>query len=123
MNNVKTDTKEKFTVVKPQFEVLSANLAVELVAYLKTFLEKEVTHIILDLGNITQTSSMEANLLIDVQNHFYDKQSSFVICALGSSLLPLFKESINITPTESEAWDIVQMEEIERELLNNFNDL
>jgi len=25
-------------------------------------------------------------------------------------------DTINITPTESEAWDIVQMEEIEREL-------
>ena len=24
---------------------------------------------------------------------------------------------LNITPTESEAWDIVQMEEVERELL------
>jgi hypothetical protein len=28
-------------------------------------------------------------------------------------------ELMNITPTESEAWDIVQMEEIERELLDN----
>jgi len=25
---------------------------------------------------------------------------------------------MNITPTESEAWDIIQMEEIERELLD-----
>jgi Trp operon repressor len=28
-------------------------------------------------------------------------------------------ELLNSTPTESEAWDIVQMEEIERELLDN----
>jgi hypothetical protein len=28
-------------------------------------------------------------------------------------------ELMNATPTESEAWDIVQMEEIERELLDN----
>ena len=27
-------------------------------------------------------------------------------------------EMMNITPTESEAWDIIQMEEIERELLD-----
>jgi len=27
-------------------------------------------------------------------------------------------ELMNVTPTESEAWDIVQMEDIERELLN-----
>jgi hypothetical protein len=26
-------------------------------------------------------------------------------------------EIMNVTPTESEAWDIVQMEEIERELM------
>jgi hypothetical protein len=26
---------------------------------------------------------------------------------------------MNVTPTESEAWDIVQMEEIERELLGD----
>jgi hypothetical protein len=28
-------------------------------------------------------------------------------------------EMMNITPTESEAWDILQMEEIERELLKD----
>ena len=28
-------------------------------------------------------------------------------------------ELMNVVPTESEAWDIVQMEEIERELLND----
>jgi hypothetical protein len=27
-----------------------------------------------------------------------------------------FLEEMNVTPTESEAWDIVQMEEIERDL-------
>jgi hypothetical protein len=28
-------------------------------------------------------------------------------------------ELMNVTPTESEAWDIVQMEDIERELLDD----
>ena len=32
-------------------------------------------------------------------------------------------ETMNITPTESEAWDIVQMEEIERELMDDDNPL
>ena len=31
-------------------------------------------------------------------------------------------EDMNTTPSESEAWDIVQMEEIERELLKDFED-
>ena len=30
---------------------------------------------------------------------------------------------LNVTPTESEAWDIVQMEEIERELLDNTDEI
>jgi hypothetical protein len=30
-----------------------------------------------------------------------------------------FAEMMNLTPTETEAWDIVQMEEIERELLDS----
>jgi hypothetical protein len=30
-------------------------------------------------------------------------------------------ETMNITPSESEAWDIVQMEEIERELFEDDN--
>jgi len=29
---------------------------------------------------------------------------------------------MNVTPTESEAWDMVQMEEIERELLDDGED-
>ena len=31
-------------------------------------------------------------------------------------------EVMNVTPTESEAWDIVQMEEIERELMEGFDE-
>jgi hypothetical protein len=30
-------------------------------------------------------------------------------------------EIMNVTPTESEAWDIIQMEEIERELMDDDN--
>jgi len=32
-------------------------------------------------------------------------------------------EVMNVTPTESEAWDIVQMEEIEREFLDGDGNL
>ncbi len=48
---------------------------------------------------------------------------SFVICRLQKSVEDFLDqhellEMMNVTPTESEAWDIVQMEEIERELLD-----
>ncbi|RYY56413.1 MAG: anti-anti-sigma factor, partial [Chitinophagaceae bacterium] len=49
--------------------------------------------------------------------------SSFVICELSSEVEAFLDqlellELMNVTPTETEAWDIVQMEEIERELLD-----
>jgi anti-anti-sigma regulatory factor len=64
-----------------------------------------------------------AKQLMALQEQFYENSASFVICNLSdpvSSQLEAFEidEMLNITPTESEAWDIVQMEEIERELLD-----
>jgi len=62
--------------------------------------------------------------LAEGQGSFYENNTSFVICGLSNSLqdtldLTEYAEIMNITPTESEAWDIVQMEEIERELLDS----
>jgi len=60
-----------------------------------------------------------------LQQKFYEKNCSFVICNLAKEVEQLLDENellevMNVTPTESEAWDIVQMEEIERELLGGF---
>ena len=64
-----------------------------------------------------------AESIARLQQSFYESNASFVIC----NLQPTVEESLdklellellNITPKESEAWDIVQMEEIERELLD-----
>ncbi len=56
-----------------------------------------------------------------LQQKFADNNASFVICEIQKPV-ELFLEklelsdALNIVPTESEAWDIVQMEEIERTL-------
>ena len=59
--------------------------------------------------------------LLDLQHLFYDTRASFVICELQPDVKEAMDdfslmERFNYTPTESEAMDIVQMEEIEREL-------
>lgn len=61
------------------------------------------------------------------QHQFYEKNCSFVICEMRDTLKNVINddeesEFMNVTPTESEAWDIVQMEEIERELLKDFDE-
>ena len=63
-------------------------------------------------------------LLAATQQKFYENNCSFVICGLQKEVEKKLDEHellelMNVTPTESEAWDIVQMEEIERELLGD----
>jgi anti-anti-sigma regulatory factor len=119
---VKIDTKEKFNVITPQVTQLSANMTVEMSNLLLTYLQKDIPHIILKLTAILDLEEEVANLLVEVQQQFYENNCSFVICDLQTSVSKKLDELeilelLNVTPTESEAWDIVQMEEIERELL------
>ena len=120
---VKIDTKEKFTVVTPVNPELSANIAAEIALTCSFQLEKEVKNVILNLESVSFVEESAAETLGQLQQKFYENNVSFVICSLQPSVEESFEklellELLNVTPTESEAWDIVQMEEIERELLD-----
>ncbi|MEI7472345.1 MAG: STAS domain-containing protein [Chitinophagaceae bacterium] len=121
--NVKTDTKEKFTVITPVTDQLSANMTDELAIMLLAYIQKDIPHLILKLSEIKDIESEAADKLANIQQSFYENNCSFVICELPATVAKVFEEKelldiMNITPTESEAWDILQMEEVERELLN-----
>ena len=120
--NVKIDTKEKFTVITPQVSELTANMTVELSNLLLPYLQKDIPHIILKMSAILELNEVAANWLVKIQQQFYENNCSFVICELQPKIVKDLDqleliELLNLTPTESEAWDIIQMEEIERELL------
>ena len=120
--NVKIDTKEKFTVITPQVSELTANMTVELSNLLLPYLQKDIPHIILKMSAILELNEVAANWLVKIQQQFYENNCSFVICELQPKIVKDLNqleliELLNLTPTESEAWDIIQMEEIERELL------
>ncbi len=121
--NVKIDTKEKFTVITPELTGLAANMTAELNHLLLPHLQKDIPHIVLNLVNVETIDETVGALLSDIQQQFYENNCSFVICNLQKEVEQLLDEKellelMNVTPTESEAWDIVQMEEVERELLN-----
>ena len=124
--NFKIDTKEKFIVIMPMSENLSDKTA-ELIQIAKNFLQKEIRNVVLNLKNIFSISKPDAALLVKLEQTFHENNASFVICEMQPSVQKQLDEFDfdfrNITLTESEAWDIVQMEEIERELFgdNNFN--
>ena len=80
------------------------------------------------LKDIQNIDIAAAERLLSIQQTYYENNASFVICELQRPVEEFLEkngllELMNVTPTESEAWDILQMEEVERELLNDdFND-
>ncbi|HVV07574.1 MAG TPA: STAS domain-containing protein [Puia sp.] len=120
---VKIDTKEKFHAITINESNLAANMTAELEQCLLPFSEKDVKNVVLILKDTQNIDDAAAECLVRIQQSFYDAGSSFVICELTSEVEKSLETSgllelMNVTPTESEAWDIVQMEEMERELLN-----
>jgi len=120
---VKIDTKEKFHAITINESNLAANMTADLEQCLLPILEKEVKNVVLILKDTQNLDEAAANALVRIQQSFYDAGSSFVICELTPEVEKSLESSgllelMNVTPTESEAWDIVQMEELERELLN-----
>lgn len=120
---VKIDTKEKFHVITLLEPQLSATMTEEIADVLMPLLQTPVKNVILDLRELQLLDTVSAERLVNIQQKFYEQQASFVVCGLQPSVESFLDdqellEMMNVTPTESEAWDIVQMEEIERELLD-----
>lgn len=120
---VKIDTKEIFHVITFEEEILAANMTEELTNLLLSFLSKDPRHLVIRMNNVKVIEEQVAKALTTTQQTFYESNVSLVFCELsretenfldGMELL----EVMNVTPSESEAWDIVQMETIERELLD-----
>jgi anti-anti-sigma regulatory factor len=118
-----TEIKEKFIVVKILDTSLSSNLVPDLAAITGAVLEKSPKNLVLNLEKVSNWELPIIEQLAKSQELFYDNNASFVICCLSDQLESILEKTdyfdiMNTTPTESEAWDIVQMEEIERELLD-----
>ena len=123
----KIDTKEKFRVITMEEPQLSAIMSDNLRKLLTNCLSDPTQNIILNLTLTNHISAEAAQVLVDMQQEFYNRNHSFVICCLQKEAekdLDQYEalELLNTTPTESEAWDIIQMEEMERELLGDENE-
>jgi anti-anti-sigma factor len=120
----KTEQKEKFTVITLLENSLSSNLVPELAELTTKIGAEDPKNLVLNFAKVERWELPVIEQLANAQQSFYDNNTSFVICCLSDSLQEVldmteYAEVMNITPTESEAWDIVQMEEIERELLDS----
>jgi anti-anti-sigma factor len=125
---VKINTKEKFHAITVAESSISATMTEELSTSLLVYLQNDVKNVVLILKDIGTIDDAAANALVNIQQKFYENNASFVICELQKPVEQFLKDQelldlMNFVPTESEASDIVQMEEIEREFLQDEEDL
>lgn len=121
---VKIDTKEKFVVLHVTAQNLYDNLSANLLDLARQQLQCVPKNVIINFASVQTAEIALLQPLIELQQVFYENNASLVFCGLNNSIEQLLEEAelleiMNTTPTESEAWDIVQMEEIERELLDD----
>lgn len=117
---VKIDTREKFHVITFHEPELAANMTEKMDKVVLPLLEYNVKNVIINMKDIKIMDIAAAKRLTSLQKEFYDSRASFVVCGLRPEIRKTFEnagllEELNYTPTQSEAADIVQMEEIERE--------
>lgn len=118
---VKIDTKEAFYVIYIEESSLTANMSAELSSIIESKQHETAKSLIINLKNVTSIDIPIAKQLQAMHDREYAQKRSFVVCELQPVLKKQLEqmellEALNYAPTESEAWDIVQMEEIEREL-------
>lgn len=121
----KIDTKEKFREIHLLETHLTANMTDDLSKMLNTVRLETPKNVILSLKEVLELDNAIGEVLTGIQTRFYDEGASFVICEMHPAVEDTLEEAgiletMNVAPTLSEAWDIVQMEEIERELLNDW---
>lgn len=125
--NFKLSTKEKFSQIELDEPQLSANMTAQMAELLSECMKKPEKNLVMSLQGVNAIDKSIALLLLDWQTIYYEQRQSFVICQLEPEIENTWDkdgllEQLNVTPTLSEAWDIVQMEEIERELFADYDE-
>ena len=120
---VKIDTKEKFHVITPIDAILSATMTEGMEIALLPFLKNDISNVVFNMQHISGIDQEAAEKLARIQQDYYKHNASFVISNIQKEVEAFLAEIelldlLNTAPTESEAGDIVQMEAIERELLD-----
>jgi len=118
----KIDTKEKIVIFRPEIQVLDANLSEAFVREISELPELDGRNLILDMALVESADEAGIQAILTVYGQQYDSNLSCAITNVNNTLTAaLHKYSdyeLNITPTLSEAIDMVMMESLERDLLD-----
>ena len=117
---VKIDTKEKLHVITIHEPDLAANMTEEMDNVFMPLLDNNVKNVVINMKDIKYLDNAAARHLLTINKQFYSHGASFVITEFQPEVKRTLSDAslldqLNHTLTESEAIDIVQMEELERE--------
>jgi anti-anti-sigma factor len=116
--NVKIDTKEKMHVITIHEPDLAANMTEKMDKVFTPLLDENVKNAIINMEDIKMLDNAAAMHILSLQHLFYEHGASFVVCNMQPQVKKVFADEdlLDHLNTESEALDIVQMEELEREM-------
>ena len=116
----KIDTKEKIVLLRLEEETLDAKLSDAFVNAAAAIEGLDEKNLILDLHSLRSADDEGLKAIFTVYSRQYERGLSAAVARLDSSitrkLSAAYPEMLNIVPTESEAIDMVMMEDLEREL-------
>lgn len=116
----KIDTKEKIVLFRLEEPELNANLAAELEKAVFGIPELEEKNLVLDLHSLQSADEKGLKAIFAVYSRQYERGLSAAVAQLRAPLSAVlsekYPEMLNVVPTESEAIDMVMMEDLEREL-------
>ena len=101
---VKTDTKERFHVIRVETPEMSATMADDLNRQLGELLKGSTRNVVLNLCGVKSMQEEAAEKLVRTQQKFYESGASFVVCEMPEALEEFLDskdllELINATPT------------------------
>lgn len=119
----KIDTKTNYTTLTPVANILDANLTEAVRQKWTVLTESGSNNLIIDLSSCNTVSEDAIEALLQLHEDFYMNEQSLVFTHLQEAVMQSIKaidedRILNITPSFVEAEDIVNMEVLERDLLN-----
>ena len=119
----KIDTKDNFAVITPVYTTIDANLAGELERKCEEIRQNGSKNLIIDLQHCATAQSAAVEMLVALHEISYSEDNSLVFTGIGEMVMPVVKAAeahlvLNIAPKMIEAADIINMEVLERDLMN-----
>lgn len=117
------EKKEKYTLIRSKVEKLDSTVSPLLKSELVVISNDGGRNIIIDLSDTRYCDSSGLSAILVGNRLCKNANGSFIVCGLQDSVKKLISISqldtiLNITPSFTEAEDLLFMEEVERDILN-----